>query len=254
MRYEGNFSFKRQVGATGPAPDQTYHLNRRSETWQGKETDLEAFLATKPLGSAHPANSALKLASYEPRFLEAGMVDVSFNYVGSATSPGPVTKRRQNLLKTGSISGKVVRRFERVSSFTTSVSGAITSESWGWVEQEIEAELQYTYYTPSITFRYCANEDIKEAQFTASAEMAGLEPRIENKSQKITGQQWVTRSGMETASDLTGIKIRSLTTRFETADGVEIGTPTLRATDMNSNQVGLSGWYEVEETHEFDLV
>lgn len=253
IKYNGDFSFKRQVGATGPKPDPTYHLSRRNETWQGKEADLSAFLATRELGSSHPLYGAdLKLAEYEPRYLEAGMVDVSLVYVGSAVSPGPVTTDRKNLLKTGTLTGKMVRRFERV--VATSTLGGVTNQTWGMVEQEIDAEASYTYYTPSITYRYCASEDYKEAQLSAAADMAGATPSPGKQTLRITGQEWVTRAGFETGSDISGITIRNLTQTFEAANGETTGTPTLRSTDFSCKQVGLSGWYEVEETHEYELV
>jgi hypothetical protein len=249
----GDLSFKLQVGAVGPKPDPVYHLSRRYETWQGKADDLTAFLNLRPLGSAHPSNAVLKLAEFEPRHLEAGMVDVALVYAGANASPGVVTRARQSLLKTGVLAGKMVRRFQRMVSATITGS-AVTSEVWGWIEQEIEAEKEYAYYTPSVTFRYCSSTDLKAAQMSAASDLSGASPAVTSSSVRIVGQEWVTRAGVDTSGNLSGITVRNLTTFFEASNGQSLGTPTVRATDFSCEQVGLSGWYEVQETHEYELV
>lgn len=253
IKTQGNASFKLQVGATGPAPDPVYQLFRLTETWQGRQVNLTAFLATKPRGSAHPLYASMRVVDYDIRRLEAGWCDVEFRYAGMDGGPtGPVTAKRGSLPKTGSVTGKMVRRFEREVSAGSGVLGS--SSTWIQITQEIDAEQTYSYRTPTITYRYASSVVVKAPQLSATADMAGLEPAVKVESQRITGQEWVTRDGILTASNLTGLNIRNMTQWFEGSTGETGGTPTVVAGDFSCEPVGASGWNEVEETHEYQLV
>jgi hypothetical protein len=251
---KGNTSLTLQVGARGPVADPVYHLSTREETWNGKREEYAAFVAVRPFGSVHPTFPVLRLAEIEPRYLEAGMMDVWLKYAGSNSSGGPATKRYQSLLKTASTAIKFVRSFERVASI--SVFNGVTTKSWGPVVQEIEGEMVYQYYTPSVTYRYCSNVEVKAAQFGGSAaiDLGGVTPTASVLARRQTGQLWVMRSGMETSSNLSGVELRNLQTMIEFPNGSEVGSPVTRAADVVCEPVGLSGWFTVDETWEVELV
>lgn len=255
IKYRGDFSFKRQVGATGPTPDLVYNLSYRQETWQGTRADLAAFQAAVPLGSVHPDFPDLNLAVFDPRFLEAGIVDVSLRYCGRGETE-VVTKKRPSLLKTGTAAIKIVRSFERVVQETTSTTGAITSQIWGPVVQETEGEMVYQFHTPSITYSYCRNSEVTSAQKAtlATADLAGLTPQIQVISRRQTGTTWTMRSGYQTPSDLSVATVRNMVTTYELANGTTLGTANLRAADVNCDPEGQSGWFKIDETWEVELV
>lgn len=256
LTFKGDSTFKLQVGARGPTPDPVYHLYTRDETWQGKQTDLPAFLATRPPGSVHPLYPTLRIAEYEPMPLEAGMADLWFRYVGGAAGPPIATTKRNSLLRPSSTAIKLVRTFRRIAGGTT--LNGVTTNSISQVRQEAEGEQTYSYRSPSITYYYCAPYDVKLPLFTnrAASDLAGLTPTIINKQTRQTSSEWVTVSGYSTPSDISdpdlGVTNLVQFTEFPTGGGT--GTPQSRATDLVSNARGLSGWYEVEETHEIDLV
>jgi len=122
---KGNLSWKRQVGTTGPKPDPAYNLVRLDEPWQGREAELNAFLASKPLGSVYPTTAWLKLADYDVSYREAGMADVRLVYAGTAT-PGVLgTSRFQRLIPSQARQITMRRQFERVAA-TSTVNGITT--------------------------------------------------------------------------------------------------------------------------------
>jgi hypothetical protein len=249
---KGNLNWKRQAGLTGPKPDPAYNIFRLEEPWQGRQADLNAFLASKPLGSIYPTASWLRLSDYEVTYREAGIADVRLIYAGTA-SPGALgTSRFQRLLKSQSRQMTIRRRFERVASQTTLFAGG-TTQTWANVLQEIPAEQAYQYYAPSITFRYTTFGKQKTPLFqsSAQAEIGALSPSVQVVAERITGQQWVTIQGLVTASNLEGLEIRNLT-QFPFVEGGS-QTPVLRFTDLVSEPEGQSGYYKNDETWEIDL-
>lgn len=251
LKLAGDLSWKLQVGARGPTPDTTYGLYRREEEWQGKQDDLAAFLASKPVGAAYPTAAWLTLSEYEPTYLEAGMARCRLTYTGHPSGGSQPTKRLQRMLKTESKSIMLVRRFERVTSSST-ING-ITTKLWGPVEQEAPGQLIYSYYTPSITYRYTRQGLVKAAQYTALAatDLAGLAPVMLSVQQRQTDPTWVTRSGVATNTDLSLYEIRNFSQTYEFEGGETAGTPTPRAAELSCELVG--EWGEVEETHEIEL-
>jgi hypothetical protein len=85
---KGDLTFKLQSGARGPYSDSTYGLYRREEEWKGQETDLVAFLATRPEGAVHPSYPYLKLYELDTTYDEAGMATVRMTYTGHPNGVG----------------------------------------------------------------------------------------------------------------------------------------------------------------------
>lgn len=266
-----NSAFKRQVRPRGPTPDTTHGLFTLEETWQGKQSDLAAFLATRTLASAHGTYSELKLSEWEPTRIEAGMADVWLRYVG-ASVPGSGlttgTKRFQSLFKSISAPVKKRRSFDRWASYTVGSAMSTADVSWGSVVQEVAAELTMTYYAPSITYRYASNALIKAARRSSDAttDLASVTPKILSENLRQTSDIWEMFSGFSTPSDITFLQslpsgvtgpgssqIRNYREEYVFDGDSPVGSPVTRATDMSCEPVGGSGWHNVEETWEVEL-
>jgi hypothetical protein len=265
IKKKGDLSFKLQAGARGPAPDSVYDLFRREEEWVGQETDLTSFLASKPKDSAHPSFGYMKLYEYSVTLNEAGMASVNLVYTGhpngiGSTSP---TKRFQKMLKTATVEGRLKRTFYRsVYADPTATSGNIISIE---VTQFATAEINYRYYTPSITYRYSSSTIVTSPRYSAQAslDLAGQTPSVTLESSKKTGEYlhswsgilpsaWVTNGDDLTAFDINSWPGQNTIVTVETSDGQPIlSNPVIRAADLVAEQRGT--YWEVEETHEIEL-
>lgn len=274
LKKKGNLAFALQAGARGPVADTTTGMYRRDEEWEGQETDLTAFLASKPPGSAHPAYPYLKVYEVEPTMNEAGMARVRITYTGHPTGASTPTLQFQKSLRTGAVGVKIVRRYERMVAFTL-YQGEIISSNWVPVSDEADAEMAFSYFAPSVTFRYCRSQFIKSPQFSAqaNAELAGQTPEITKSNIRQTTPNFTTTSGTNlnpidsipenTTSDLQGqinrlaAEKRNLRISYE-YEGSSIvgqpyfGTPVIRSTDLTCEQRG--SMFEVQETWEIALV
>jgi hypothetical protein len=264
IKKKGDLSFKLQAGARGPSPDSVYDLFRREEEWVGQDTDLTSFLASKPKDSAHASFGYLKLYEYSVTLNEAGMASVNLVYTGhpngiGSTSP---TKRFQKMLKTATVEGRLKRTFTRwvyedgTSTGTTSINKTTLD-----VTQTATAEINYRYYTPSITYRYSSSTIVTSPRYSAQAsvDLAGQTPSVILESSKKTGEYlhsytgtipsgWLTNGDDLSAFDIQG----SVTTTTESANGQPIlSSPVIRAADLVAEQRGT--YWEVEETHEIEL-
>jgi hypothetical protein len=265
IKKKGDLSFKRQAGARGPAPDSVYDLYRREEEWIGQETDLTSFLASKPKDSAHPTYAYLKLYEFDVTLTEAGMATVRMTYTGhpnglGSTSP---TKRFQKMLKTSTVEGQLRRNFFRwVNEDPTNVnSDKIQIE----VTQTATAEINYRYYTPSITYRYSSSTLVTSPRYAAQAatDLAGQSPTIVLESSKKTGTYlhsysgvmpsgWLTNGDDLSAFDINGFPNQQTTVTVTDPNGNAISnTAVVRAADLVAEQRGT--YWEVEETHEIEL-
>lgn len=287
LKKKGNLAFALQAGATGPVADTTTGMYRRTEEWEGQETDLTSFLATKPPGSAHPAYPYLKVYEVEPTMNEAGMARVRITYTGHPTGASSPTLRFQRSLRTSSVSVKIVRRYERVISYAVKTDDPLSTQQsaagynyvydivWATVEDEADGEMAYSYYAPSVIYRYCRSNFVKSPQYQTQAtqELSGQTPTILKQDVRQTGSQFTLRLGTNLTEQplvaqpsddpiqaeenrLLATK-KNLVTFYEyqgssTVNQPYLGTPTLRSTDLTTEQKGTM--FEVEETWEVDLV
>lgn len=258
---KGDLSFQRQAGARGPAPDSVYDLYRREEEWVGQETDLASFLASKPKDSAHPNFGYLKLYEYSVTLNEAGMTSVNLVYTGHPNGIGSQnpTKRFQKMLKTATVEGRLKRTFKRWV-FADGI-GLNNDRISIDITQYATAEINYRYYTPSVTYRYSSATMVTSPRFAAQAaiDLAGQTPQIALESTKKTGEYlhnylgvipsgWLTNGDDLSDFDISG----AVTTTTESVDGSAIlNTAVTRAADLVAEQRGT--FYEVEETHEIEL-
>jgi hypothetical protein len=262
---KGDLTFKLQPGARGPYPDSTYELYRREEEWVGQETDLTSFLATKAPNSAHPSFGYMKLYEYSVTLNEAGMASVSLTYTGHPNGIGSTnpTKRFQKMLKTATIEGVLKRTFKRwvyedgTGSGTTSINQTTID-----VTQKASAEINYRYYSPSITYRYSSSTIVTSPRYSAQAaiDLSGQTPTITLESAKKTSTYLHTDYpfGMPAAwltngDDLSDFSIQgSITNTTESKDGQQmLNNPVIRPADLVAEQRG--SFWEVEETHEIEL-
>jgi hypothetical protein len=263
LKKKGDLTFKLQSGARGPYPDSTYELYRREEEWVGQETDLTSFLATKAPNSAHPSFGYMKLYEYSVTLNEAGMASVNLIYTGHPNGIGSTnpTKRFQKMLKTATAEGVLKRTFQRWvyedGTGTTSINQTTID-----VTQTASAEINYRYYTPSVTYRYSSSTMVTSPRYSAQAaiDLGGQTPSITLESAKKTSTYLHTDYpfGMPVAwltngDDLSDFSIQgAITNSTESKDGQPIlDTPIIRAADLVCEQRG--SFYEVEETHEIEL-
>jgi hypothetical protein len=265
LKKKGDLSFKLQVGAKGPYPDSTYDLYRREEEWVGQETDLTSFLATKPKDSAHPSYGYMKLYEYSVTLNEAGMASVSLTYTGHPNGIGSTapTKRFQKMLKTATVEGQLRRKFWRW--VYKDVVGLINDKMQIDVTQTATAEINYRYYTPTVTYRYSSSTMITSPRYASQAaiDLAGQTPQIIFESTKKTGTYthqftgslptlWVTNGDDLSAFDINGFVGQTTTVTAEGKDGQPIlNNPVVRAADLVAEQRGT--YWEIEETHEIEL-
>jgi hypothetical protein len=263
IKKKGNLSFTLQAGARGPAPDSVYDLFRREEEWVGQETDLTSFLASKPKDSAHPSFGYMKLYEYSVTLNEAGMASVNLVYTGhpngiGSTSP---TKRFQKMLKTATVEGRLKRTFARW--VVSDPSDTIPNKTLLDVTQYATAEINYRYYTPSVTYRYSSSTIVTSPRYAAQAasDLAGQTPTITLESAKKTGEYLHSWTGtlyswqITNGDDLSQYDLSSFTPVTVTSEGKDgaaiLSNPIIRAADLVCEQRGT--FYEVEETHEIEL-
>lgn len=265
LKKTGNLAFKRQAGARGPSPDSTYGLYRRDEDWEGQDTDLAAFLATRPEGSVHPDFPYLKLKEATTTYNEAGIARVALSYTGHPNGIGSQTptKRFQKMMKTATVEGQLKRKFWRW--VFQDVVGLSPLRMQIEVTQIATAELNYRYYTPSVTYRYSSSTMVTSPRYTslAATDLAGQTPQIIFESTKKTGEYthqftgslpapWVTNGDDLSGYDINGFVGQTTTVTAEGKDGASIlSTPIIRASDLSCEQQGT--YWEVEETHEIEL-
>jgi hypothetical protein len=259
LKKKGNLSFTLQAGARGPAPDSVYDLFRREEEWVGQQTDLTSFMATKPKDSAHPSFGYLKLYEYSVTLNEAGMASVSLTYTGHPNGVGSQTptKRFQKMLKTATIEGRLKRTFARwVDADTNSIVSKVLLD----VTQYATAEINYRYYTPSVTYRYSSATMVTSPRYSAQAsvDLAGQTPTVTLESTKKTGEylhswtgnlfSWQVTNGDDLSQyDLSSFSPITVTTESNNL----LNTAVVRAADLVAEQRGT--YWEVEETHEIEL-
>lgn len=259
---KGDLTFKLQAGARGPYPDSTYGLYRREEEWKGQETDLAAFLATKPEASAHPSFPYLKLYEHDVTYDEAGMATVRMTYTGHPNGVGSQnpTKRFQKMMKTATVEGRLKRTFKRWVAEEPAVT--ITKKLLD-ITQYATAEINYRYYTPSVTYRYSSSTMVTSPRYAGQAaiDLAGQTPSITFESTKKIGEylhswdgvlfSWQVTNGDDLSvygTDISG----PIVVTAEGKDGASIlSTPIVRAADLTCEQQGT--YWEVEETHEIEL-
>lgn len=259
IKKKGDLSFKRQTGARGPAPDSVYDLYRREEEWVGQETDLTSFLASKPKDSAHPSFGYLKLYEYSVTLNEAGMASVNLVYTGHPNGVGSQTptKRFQKMLKTATVEGRLKRTFARwVDADPNSTIAKVLLD----VTQYATAEINYRYYTPSVTYRYSSSTMVTSPRYSAQAsvDLAGQTPAVTLESAKKTGEYLHSWTGnlfswqVTNGDDLSQYDLSSFTPVTVTTESNNLlNTAVIRAADLVAEQRGT--YWEVEETHEIEL-
>ena len=258
LKKKGNLSFTLQAGARGPAPDSVYDLFRREEEWVGQETDLTSFLATKPKDSAHPSFGYMKLYEYDVTLNEAGMATVRLVYTGHPNGIGSQTptKRFQKMLKTATVEGRLKRTFKRWVQEPDVVTQTLLD-----VTQYATAEINYRYYTPSVTYRYSSSTMVTSPKYTAqaAADLSGQIPTLTLESTKKTGEYLHSWDGVlyswqvTNGDDLSGFNIQGGVTVVteNNAETPVLNTPIIQTADLVSEQRGT--FFEVEETHEIEL-
>ena len=261
IKKKGDLSFKRQTGARGPAPDSVYDLYRREEEWVGQETDLTSFLAGKPKDSAHPSFGYLKLYEYSVTLNEAGMASVNLIYTGHPNGIGSTTptKRFQKMLKTATVEGQLKRTFKRwvFEDGTTTGTTSINKTTLD-VTQLATAEINYRYYSPSVTYRYSSSTMVTSPRYSAQAsvDLAGTTPSVTLESSKKTGEYLHSYIGtipagwLSNGDDLSAFDISGPVTTTTESNNL-LNTAVIRAADLVAEQRG--SYWEVEETHEIEL-
>jgi hypothetical protein len=263
---KGNLSFKLQVGSTGPSPDPVYQLFRRSETWQGKQSDLAAFLAARPFGAVHPTWPVLKLADTSPRFLEAGMVDVSINYVGTDAASPQLTFSTDTQTQRKSIAGLKYRPV-RISD-----GGIWTSPFYAY--EVADAVREEVSYVPVVTIRYASNRRIYNAALRAAATAELATATIDDRGNYVSqvgnwrladGQYptWVINAWTAAVTNrqpedvpFVFVPNQENGTSGQTPQQIiaavqtQTRTAVIVSSGVSCNPVGISGWYETEETWE----
>ena len=261
IKKKGDLTFKLQAGARGPAPDSVYDLYRREEEWIGQETDLTSFLASKPKDSAHPTFGYLKLYEYSVTLNEAGMAAVNLIYTGHPNGVGSTnpTKRFQKMLKTATVEGQLKRTFKRwvyedgTPSGTTSINKTTLD-----VTQLATAEINYRYYSPSVTYRYSSSTMVTSPRYAGQAaiDLAGTTPSVTLESAKKTGEYLHSYTGvipsgwLTNGDDLSEFDISGAVTTTTESNNL-LNTAVIRAADLVAEQRGT--YWEVEETHEIEL-
>jgi hypothetical protein len=210
----------------------------------------------------HPTWAYLKLESHETTYNEAGIARVSLRYTGHPNGVGSTapTKRFQKMLKTATVEGRLKRTFTRwVYEDGVGISNSQTTLP---VTQYATAEINYRYYTPSVTYRYSSSTMVTSPRYASQAaiDLAGTTPSITLESAKKTGAYlhtdypwgmpaaWLSNGDDLSEFDISG----AVTTTTESKDGSPIlNTPVVRAADLVSEQRGT--YWEVEETHEIEL-
>jgi hypothetical protein len=265
LKKKGDLTFKLQPGAKGPYPDSTYELYRREEEWVGQETDLTSFLASKPKDSAHPSYGYLKLYEYSVTLNEAGMASVNLVYTGHPNGVGSTspTKRFQKMLKTQTVTGRLRRRFWRW--VYEDVVGVNPFKMQIEVNQIATADINYRYYSPTVTYRYSSATLVTSPKYAslAASDLAGQTPSLIFESSKKTSTYthdfvgaipvpWITNGDDLSGYDINGYVGQTITVTTESQDGQPIeSNPIIRAADLVCEQRG--SFYEVEETHEIEL-
>lgn len=239
----GNLSFQLQVGATGPDLDEQYGFYARSETWIGHKTDLAAFLAANPEGSAHPLWAYLKLARIRARDVEAGMVELTLDYAGHPDSTPIATHSRQFSLRSVSGIGKFVE--DLYLTIQRSWGGSSLSfdryDSPNLATRTKEYNVTVDGLCPTITFRYVRPyEVVAHEMATDAAALLESAPVSVN-----TRKSFVS----ETTTDYTYYFVGSSTTKYRNPRWEQLpsgGTDIIRDT-LQSVQIGRSGCWQTDE-------
>jgi len=265
---KGNLTFKLQTGAFGPSPDDTFGIYRRRETWQGKQSDLAAWLLTKPHASAHPTWPWLRLANLEPRYLEAGMVDVDINYAGHPNEETEVTSSKSMSSRAIEATGQLTRRARM---FADLESSPFLDTGPFFADLVAEGSSSKSVYIPSVTYRYGSRIRLKEPlkKTLALLELVNSVTSDVNPSIQKTGRYylapgaypaWVVSVVEQIFGGATDSQVKNprlfwtspavfsseATPLEENASNPEI----ISLTDLRCDPVGRSGWYDCEETWE----
>lgn len=258
LKFNGDLSFKLQVGASHPVKDAVYLLSRRDETWRGKKTDLDAFLANRAFGSVNPQFSYLKLAEIDPRNLEAGMVEVGIRYAGNVSDLLSTTTATDTQVRRTSVTGRyerAIRIFPEADPWQLPYDAVEVADA---VKEEIS-------YIPSITFRYAWNGRVYSPKCGALAalELASAAIGAANSFVSLTSA-WRLKDGTypQWVIDRYNVgrrayEVNNLTNaQFVAGENGTQTTPTTAIINagISCNPVGNSGWFEVDETWEKSYV
>lgn len=257
MITRGDLSFKRQPGARGPYRDSTYRYWQREETWIGKQSELSSWGAARQAGSAWSGDASLKLATAEFEYLEAGMVRVNLRYVGGSSDTQVVggivvhtpTSRLQRSLKTSSIESSQTRTYEQLTSYTEYFAGG-GSGNWTPVTETITGETTISYLAPSITLRYSAAAIVKSHlhESLATSLLGGTSGLTEISSSFRASSAWASLPSPITTSGGEMAAYRSL--QYSAPAAGSLSSPIMIPAEITCDPIGLSGWYQVEETWE----
>lgn len=264
---KGNLSFKLQVDQSFPVPDSVYQLRRRQENWQGKKSDLDAFINARPFGSVHPNWSFLRLAEIgQPQNREAGMVDVWLSYAGNNDPLISSTAASDTQTQRTSVNGLKYRRI-RIT------DGGVWSTPF-YAYEVADAVKETVARVPTITFRYAFNGRVYVPKFGALATLELANAPVSDgggyasqvsawRLADGTYPSWVLAAyaaAKKSPDDSAFIFVPNSTTG--TATPPTAGTPpvvppqqtAIISTGISCNPVGLSGWYECDETWEKSYV
>jgi hypothetical protein len=272
LKLLGDLSFKRQVGSSRPSPDPVYGIYRMRETWIGKESDLTAWLLSKPFGGVHETWNWMKLGEVsEPRSLGAGMIEVDLSYAGAPGDTG-YTQVPSNSTRSLEQSGKLigtgrVRYRLWYETQTINTIGQYTDSIYDF-PMEAPANRQATVYAPSLTLRYGSLGPKQQPVYKPLALILLANSASSILSLSINkDEKWRVSDGTYPSYALAAAKLLGWSeggdaslilfangsinqTGFE-PDSPGSGDPVL-LTNLNGNPIGKSGWYEYEETWELN--
>ena len=241
LKLAGNLSWVRQVSGAGrPVPDSNYRLARLPETWVGRTSQMDAFLLTKPMGSSHPEFPWMRLSEYRPERLEAGMHQLELTYVGRHGSDPTPQPHPRKMLRVDVKQAKYQKSVGNYGAPIPTGYGSYTPLNTQLIE--CPAEIEWSVYIPTVTYRYARYGHPSSPQYSARAliDLAGQTPEIRDKRVRRTGTYPV---GLY---DYVGPET------FVSPVVVGAGA-NLRATELTADPIGESGWYQIDETHEYSF-
>jgi hypothetical protein len=244
LKFKGDTSWTRQVSGNGiPVPDSIYRLPRLNETWVGRTSQMEAFLLTKPFGSQHPDFPYINLSEYRPERMEGGMHSIDFLYVGRQGGD-PIPKPHPKSLLRVDVNPS---KYTMISATNVAFGGL----SWDTTVIECPAEEETRVYIPTVTYQYARRGFVSAAQYAdrAAVDLAGQKPRIINKIIRKTGIYPVGSTNKITIGGVTVFDSKNTEVYIPPIAGS--GTAELRLTELTCEPVGESGWYQIDESHEY---
>ena len=229
--------FQELPGAVGPK-ENSFGLDEMTRYFQGDASAWSAFRATILPGTADPEFSGLKVSEISPERLEGDLVKATVSYSGlrdggdgSGKTP---QKRFSRQLKSATSSITLTRTHE----FATLQNPDGSYGNWMPITETQEGSVSYSFYAPSVTYRYCRNASVTAPQYaaTATTDIGALDIEPFNRVMSLAnGASW----------GLLGENTRNVQL---TDSGLSTGTKTTRNTDLTCDQRG--AWFEIEETWE----